>query len=559
MDKDYDVLVIGSGFGGAITACRLAQAGRSVCLLEKGRRWDRLDFPRAPGQVAERTIRSTGPHGPGDGFIEYHSFRTMDVVQGCGVGGGSLHYFNVHLRPPPFIFDRPGWPRRLDAQRLRPYFALAADMLGAKALTAGSPRGLPDRTRVFEDAVVSIGRQPDRVPICVRTGDRDGLPGCEYCGNCLLGCHVHAKNTLDLNYIPMAEQMGAEVKAEHQAVNITPLSQGYRVTCVDLAAGAAADGAPALRHLVARRVILAAGTLGTNALLLRCKHQYRTLPRLSPRLGQGFSGNGDFIFAGSRYQSRVVDPGRGPSITAGVGFRREPDQFIYIEDLGYPDPFIWYFNGAIPTRGRASRLLRQARRYLSDAFGGGLTFELDELLEAGYLTHFLPYLGMGTDAANGRLLLNRRGGLELRWPVRKSQPMFRDMIGHMQALSRASGGRFVNSFLWRSPLLGLPLRKTLTAHPLGGCALSESPLTGVTNEFGEVWGYPGLYVADGALVPAALGVNPSATISALAERVAFHLIHRRDLREGDTRTPANRVATASADQAEVHLAAMTGN
>lgn len=555
MDNDFDVVVIGSGFGGAITACRLAQAGRSVCLLEKGRRWDRMDFPRAAGRVARQTVCSPERERGGDGFIEYHAFRHMDVVQGCGVGGGSLHYFNVHLRPPPFIFDRPGWPRRLNDRKLRPYYALAADMLGAQPLSSGSPRGLPDRTRVFDDAVSSIGRQAERVPICVRTTDRGALPGCEYCGNCLLGCHVHAKNTLDLNYIPLAEQLGAQVRAEHQVLNITPVSRGYRVTCADLAARQPADRAPVLRDLQARRVIVAAGTLGTNELLLRCKYQLRTLPRLSPRLGQGFSGNGDFIFAGTRYQSRVVDPGRGPSITAGVGFRREPDQFIYIEDLGYPDPFIWYFNGAIPTRGRISRLFHQARRYFSDAMGHGLDFQLDELLEAGYLTHFLPYLGMGTDAANGTLFLNRRGELELRWPVRKSLPMFRDMVGHMQALSQASGGRFVNSFLWHTPLTGMPLHKTLTAHPLGGCAMAESPLQGVTNEFGEVWGYPGLYVADGALVPTALGVNPSATISALAERVAFHLIHRRELREGDTRTPVNRPAarnqTAAMPMADV--------
>lgn len=545
MEFDYDVVVIGSGFGGAITACRLAQAGRSVCVLEKGRRWDRLAFPRAPGRVAASTVRGTQP-APGDGFIEYQAFRHMDVVQGSGVGGGSLHYFNVHLRPPPFIFDRPAWPRQLNYQRLRPYFALAADMLGATPLAAVNERGLPDRTQIFEDAVISIGRQPERVPICVRTSPAGGLPGCEYCGNCLLGCHVHAKNTLDLNYIPLAEQQGAVVLPQHQAVKITPANQGYRVSCADLATGnvagrgAGSGATPPLKELRARRVILAAGTLGTNELLLRCKHQYRTLPRLSPRLGQGFSGNGDFIFAGTRYQSRVVDPGRGPSITAGVGFRREPDQFIYIEDLGYPDPFIWYFNGLIPTHGRLSRLWRQLRGYVGDALGTGLKVELDELLEAGYLSHFLPYLGMGTDAANGTLYLNRRGELELHWPVRQSLPMFRDMIGHMEALSRASGGRFVNSFLWRTPLARLSLCKTLTAHPLGGCAMAESPREGVANEFGEVWGYPGLYVADGALVPAALGVNPSATISALAERVAFHLIHRRDLREDDDKAPVNR-------------------
>lgn len=542
MRAGYDVVVIGSGFGGAITACRLAQAGRSVCVLEKGKRWDRLDFPRGPGEVARSAVASRDSREAGRGFIEYRPFRSMDVIQGTGVGGGSLHYFNVHMRPPEFIFDQPAWPGRINLRRLRPYYALAADMLQANPITVDQHRSLPLRTQAFEDAVSSLGRHADRVPICVRFSSQastgpEQATSCQHCGNCMLGCHVHAKNTLDLNYIPLAEQEGAEVFPLHQAMDITPDATGYTVTASDLSA-APAD-LPALRRIRARQVVVAAGTLGTNELLLRCKHRSRTLPRLSHQLGRRFSGNGDFLFAGTRYQSKVVEPGRGPSITAGIGFRTEPGQYVYIEDLGYPDPFIWYINSGIPTRGRIYSLIRQARRYLGEALGTGLTFELEDLLEEGYLTHFLPYLGMGTDAADGALELNRSGELNLKWSARKSLPMFRDMTGHMEALSRASGGRFVNSFLWQTSLLRLPLRKTLTAHPLGGCAMSDTPAAGVTNDCGEVWGYPGLFVADGALMPAAIGVNPSATISAIAERVAFHMIHGRELREGDSQAPVN--------------------
>lgn len=541
MKGDYDVIVIGSGFGGAITACRLAQAGRSVCILEKGRRWERTHFPRSPAEVSRNAIASGTHHWPGRGFIEYLTFRNMDVVQGSGVGGGSLHYFNVHMRPPGFIFDQPAWPRQITMRRMRPYYSLAAEMLGANNLDVAAEQPVPLRTEVFEDAVNSIGRQADRVPICVRLPSANVTENtCEYCGNCLLGCHVKAKNTLDLNYIPLAEHHGAEVLPLHHALRITPEAEGYSVVCNDLGAPPADDLHSTTKTLRARQVVVAAGTLGTNELLLRCKHTHRTLPRLSPRLGQGYSGNGDFIFAGTRYETRLVDPGRGPSITAGVGFHEKHDQFIYIEDLGYPDPFIWYFNSVIPRRGRIWNWSRQARRYLADALGVPLRFELNELLEDGYLTHFLPYLGMGTDAADGRLYLNRAGELELKWSVRRSLPMFRRMLEHMRSLSECSGGRLMNSFLWQTPVTRLPLSKTLTAHPLGGCALSDTPLKGVTNDRGEVWGYKGLYVADGALMPAAIGVNPSATISAVAERVAFHMIHGRELREGDAKAPSNR-------------------
>lgn len=543
MSSQYDVVVIGSGFGGAITACRLAQAGRSVCLLEKGRRWDRLDFPRGSGEVGASTFAAGQAGGPTKGFVEYRCFRDMDVVQGTGVGGGSLHYFNVHKRPPAFIFEQARWPKGVTLQRLNPYYELAADMLRAREIRADDGHGLPRRTQVFEDAVASLGREAERVPICVRFAQHGADAGCDHCGNCLLGCHKHAKNTLDLNYIPLAEHHGAVLFQNHEALNIRPQAKGYIVTCRDLACPPGDEPQASIRYFSAAQVVVAAGTLGTNELLLRSREVARTLPDISGQLGKQFSGNGDFIFAGTRYQSRIVDPGRGPSITAGVGFRKG-EQYIYIEDLGYPDPFIWYFNQAIPTRSRLTNMLKQSRRYFGEAMGRDMKFELEALLQDGYLTHFLPYLGMGTDAANGSLTLDAGGRVKLNWSTWQSLPMFTDMLAHMKALSEASGGRFVNSFLWQSPSGRLRWNKTLTAHPLGGCAMADSPREGVTNEFGEVFGYKGLFVADGALMPAAIGVNPSATISATAERVAFHMIHKRDMHYDDAHAPVN-VASAA--------------
>lgn len=532
--EHFDVIVIGSGFGGAITACRLAQAGRSVCIVEKGKRWSRFEFPRGPGEVSQRALADKNQPDMNQGFIEYLTFRNMDVIQGTGVGGGSLHYFNVHIQPPDFIFEQDSWPVKLNLQRLKPYYQLAADMLGANTIRDTSQRNIPRRTQVFEDAVQSLGREAERVPICVRLEDENTTENgtktaCDHCGNCLLGCHVHAKNTLDQNYIPLAEAHGALVLAQHEALNITPDAQGYSVMCIDHSQAPATPPQQKRRVLKAHQVVVAAGTLGTNELLLRCKLQTRTLPRLSQQLGKHFSGNGDFLFAGTRFQRRVVEPGRGPSITSSVSFNKNNQQYILIEDLGYPDPFIWYFNRAIPNWGRVTRTLKQAKQYVGEALGIRHNFQMQELMEGGFMTNFLPYLGMGTDAADGTLSLDKRGNIKLHWSVLNSLPMFKDMIGHMKELSAAAGGRFVNSALWTTPLLSLPLKKTLTAHPLGGCAMSDSPLTGVTNDCGEVWGYKGLYVADGALFPSAIGVNPSATISALAERVAFHMIHNREL------------------------------
>ncbi len=543
MKAVYDAIVIGSGFGGAITACRLSQAGRSVCILEKGRHWQRHDFPRATGEVARSAVwNKSAQGGPDQGFIEYVPFKRMDVIQGVGVGGGSLHYFNVHLRPPPTIFNSSRWPANINLKTLTPYYELAADMLAAKTLSPPMHRALPLRTKAFREAAECLGQQAEAVPICVHTAsERHQSPGgreqsaCDYCGNCLLGCHKHAKNTLDLNYIPMALHHGAELFAQHEALCITPKNGCYTVSFKDYREGEQ----PRLAKVSAKQVILGAGTLGTNELLLRCKEQYRTLPNLSPSLGERFSSNGDFLFAGAYFKDKVIDPGRGPSITSGLAFNTPPEQHIYIEDLGFPDPFIWYFNALLARRGRTRQLLEQCKRYCLNALGVNIEFELDRMLEDGYLSHFMPFLGMGSDAADGRLYLNKSGQLEMDWSYRNSKRMFKAMTGHMRALSEAAGGRFVNSFMWRTPLLGLPVSKTLTAHPLGGASMADTPLHGVTNPQGEVWGYPGLYVSDGALLPAAIAVNPSATISAMAERVAFHLLHGRELKKNDRLRPTN--------------------
>jgi len=549
MKNKYDVIVIGSGFGGAITACRLAQAGRSVCLLEKGRRWGNTEFPRGAGEVSTKAAwdpRESNQNA--QGFVEYVPFKNMDVVQGIGVGGGSLHYFNVHMQPPAFIFQSPQWPQSVTLKTMRPYYRIAADMLGATKITPPQARVAPLRTTVFQDAVERLGRRAELIPICVHFG-KDGKlsPGgqvqkaCDYCGNCLLGCHNHAKNTLDLNYIPVAEKHGAEVYPLHEVTKLVPNNQGYRVYFKDCSK----EDEPFLGEIQARQVVLGAGTLGTTQLLLRCKQVYRTLPNLSPQLGKRFSGNGDFIFAGAYLPNQLVEPGRGPSITAGIGFAGDNGQHIYIEDLGYPDPFIWYFNALIPrTKGLADRL-RQVSGYIMKACGRRSEFELERLLEHGFLSHFLPYLGMGTDAADGIFKLNSQGKLALDWSYRNSRVMFDTMLGHMQALSEAAGGTFINSFMWKSLLLKWPFHKTLTAHPLGGCVMSDTPSQGVANQWGEVWSYPGLFIADGALVPSAISVNPSATISALAERVAFHMIHGRELLEDDLNTPVNSTQSIS--------------
>ena len=538
MKESYDVVVIGSGFGGAITACRLSQAGRSVCILERGRQWDKTDFPRSPAEVSKSFWRK----GKSLGFLEYKAFKRIDVVQGCGVGGGSLHYFNVHLRTPAGIFSLPNWPGSISREVMDPYYGVAEDMLDSEKLNPPEGRELPARTQAFMRAAKAAGRDPELVPIGVYTGvDRlnphSGIPqsACDYSGNCMLGCAVHSKGTLDLNYIPVAKRNGAELFPLHEVSRLDSLGdQGYRVHFDRIDPDQPGSREPG--SVIGKKIVVAAGTLGSNELLLRCRDQYKSLPDLSPLLGSRFSGNGDFLLAATVGADAEVDPARGPSITAGAEFSTRNNK-IYIEDLGFPDPFIWMLEGMIPNRNRLGNLLQAGKSYLLDSLGigtGKIDFEADRLFRGGATTRLLPYLGMGTDAADGRLRL-KSGSVDIDWSHRRSRQMFWEMEEAMESLSRGINGKYVSSVLW-----SWPFRKLVTAHPLGGCFMGDGRDSSVVNDRGEVWGYPGLYVADGAIIPTALSVNPSLTISALAERVAFQLIHDREMTPGDPQTPKNQ-------------------
>jgi cholesterol oxidase len=532
----YDVVVIGSGFGGAIAACRLAQAGRSVCILERGRRWGKADFPRTIGQVRD-AFWNEEDHG----FLDYRSFKNIDVIQASGVGGGSLIYFNVQIEAPPRIFQR-GWPQAITRQSLDPYYALVQDMLDAVPLSPPTGRTLPPRTEAFLQAAQGAGRKAELLKIAVYTGPDRQNPhsgalqsACVYCGNCGLGCHMHAKNTLDLNYLPLAEQHGAEVLPLHHVDKIEPAAPGYRVTYRNLQGGPTGT-------VLGRRVVVAAGALGSTELLLRCQHVYRTLPGLSPLLGQQFSGNGDFILAGTHRTPRDVNPSEGPSITAGVDFSAD-DQTIFVEDLGYPEPLLWYLEGALPTADRATSVVKFVKTYLLRSLGlvgtGALGGAAPGLFEGGFTTRLLPYLGIGSDAADGQMRL-RDGQLDIDWSVRRSRRMFQQMEQAMRALSRGIGGEYRTSILWI-----WPFRKLLTAHPLGGCPMGDDPSRGVVQHSGEVWGYNDLYVVDGSVIPTALGANPSMTIGALAERTAFWMIHGREMTRGDAQCPPNQLRSGA--------------
>jgi cholesterol oxidase len=525
----YDTVVIGSGFGGAVVACRLAAAGRSVLVLERGKRWLGQAFPRAIGQVAAEAFWD---EGRSYGFLEYAAFKQVDVIVGAGVGGGSLHYFNVNVPADAHVFKDRRWPEAITLQSLDPYYEMARQMLGSAALRPPPGRSaLPGRTTAFLQAAQRAGYETEQVPIAVYTGEPRVHPDtglsqnpCNYSGNCLFGCDIGAKNSLDTNYLAVAERRhGAEIQPLHQVDSIAAATGGgYEVRYREL--GSEPQGPSRQGVVVGTNVVVSAGALGSTSLLLACRDRERSLPQLGAPVGRRFSLNGEFLFAHAYNTSARVDPGLGPPITARATVRGK-DSLITVEDLGFPDQLMWYLEGAMPPRlGRLRGLALLAWAYLKRTVGAGgttspMSLALGALVGGGRTANTIPYLGMGTDSSDGEVSLTKRG-LEIAWNTHRNRALYRDMERAMKAISEAAGGRFASSFLY-----SWPLRKILTAHPLGGCVMGDDPATSVVNDRGEVWGHPGLFVVDGSMIPTALAVNPSLTIAALAERAASQMVN----------------------------------
>jgi cholesterol oxidase len=276
----------------------------------------------------------------------------------------------------------------------------------------------------------------------------------------------------------------------------------------------------------ARRVVVAAGTLGSVELLLRARDMTGTLPRLPAALGEGFSGNGDFLMFVADVP-QPTDPTRGPVITQYIdhGLFEDPvPHGFVIEDAGYPTLLAWFVEGSKPSvfkaRAAADTGRRVAARLVHGRSGGRIGASLGGLLRHGITERSAVLLCMGRDSSTGTLGLDRTGHLTGRWPRQDNRALYRAIQAAGSAFTRAAGAR-----AWFAiPSWWLPFRRNVTVHPLGGCRLADDPESGVVSarpdEFGRVFGYENLYVADGAIFPAAVGANPAATIAALAERVA---------------------------------------
>ncbi|GLW96252.1 cholesterol oxidase [Microtetraspora sp. NBRC 16547] len=504
---DYDVVVIGSGFGGSVSALRLTEKGYAVAVLEAGRRFDESTLPKTSWRARDflwapalglKGIQRIHVLGGKNGVM---------VLAGAGVGGGSLVYANTLYEPLGPFFQDPQWSHITDWKaELAPYYDQAGRMLGVVRNPTVTPADEVMRTvagrmgvgDTFRLAPVGVffGTPGVEVDDPYFGGAGPRRSGCTECGECMTGCRHGAKNMLIKNYLYLAEKAGAEVHAETTVTDVRPVAGGYAVSVKR------AGSLGGRRTLTARQVVFAAGTYGTQRLLHRLRKG--PLPRISPRLGMLTRTNSEALLGFERLSVKGDKLNHGVAITSSF----HPDPHTHIEPVRYGD---------------GSNAMALLRTLLID--GGGaprwLRF-LGQVLRRPYLVPRLVNSRRWSERAVIALVMQAKDNsitLSMRRNRLRAGPGHGEPnptwipAGHEAARIAAEeiGGMPGGSWL---DLFDIPA----TAHFLGGCAIGDSPETGVIDPYHRLYGYEGLHVVDGSTISANPGVNPSLTITAQAER-----------------------------------------
>jgi cholesterol oxidase len=546
---DFDYVVVCSGFGGSVAACRLAEKGYSVCVLEMGKRWRAEDFPKSTWNVRRWIWR------PGlklFGFYDMRPFKHVMILCGNAVGGGSITYANTMLVPPEIVWREGSWKGLAEWEREMPqHYATARRMLG---VTENRILGEADEMlkKMADDQ--GFGDTFYRTDVAVYFGERQGEPhpdpyfggegpprsSCIGCGGCMVGCRFNAKNTLDKNYLYFAEKRGAQVRAETRVVDIKPLgaadgSDGYAITTERSTAWFAKDR----NTLTAKHVVLSASALGTMDLLMRLKER-GSLPNVSDQLGHDVRTNSESI-VGVRFPGGKLDMSKGIAIGSGIHI----DRFTHIEATRYPrGSDVLGLLGTMLVNGRGvSRIFK----WIGSAFRHPIRFAR-AAWPFGFAKETLIFLVMQTIDATLRMRLRRRWW----WPFKRllttEGQRIPTNIPQANAFAQKAAAKFCGIAITSSSeiLFDMPM----TAHCIGGCVMGADAAHGVIDAQHRVFGYQNLFVVDGSAVGANLGVNPSLTITALAERAMSFIPAKREL--PDQRAPRSQAIEHARVDADVH-------
>ena len=516
-DFDTDIAIIGSGFGGSVSAMRLSHKGYGVTVFEKGKRWRPEDFPNTNWNLPKSFwFPWIGCYGT----WSFHLLREVLILHGVGVGGGSLLYANTLFAPPETVWDDPQWRGLEDWRAVMPeHFATARRMLGAaenprlgpadEALRRAAARRGREHTFRPTPCSVFFGEPDVTVPDPYFGGEGPPRTGCNFCGGCMVGCKPGAKNTLDKNYLYLAEKAGARVVPETHVELIEPLNGGgYRLQWKRSTQRLGAERGA----VTARKVIVSAGVLGTVKLLMECKER-GTLPHLSDQLGNVVRTNSEALL-GITSKSRD-DLWQGVAITS----KMEMDEVTHMEPCRFPPGSdVVLLLGTILTDGGPG--IPRPLKWMGNALRHPAEF-IRATKPWGKAKNSTVLLVMQTVDNHTRLVRKRQP----LWPFTRaitSQPdpnqpgipsyipiandVAREFAKDLDAVPQSS----INEVL---------LDTSSTAHILGGCGIGAGPDTGVIDSRGRVFGYDDLYVMDGSMIGANLGVNPSLTITALSEHV----------------------------------------
>ncbi|MEK6704782.1 MAG: GMC family oxidoreductase [Bdellovibrionota bacterium] len=515
----YDFIVIGSGFGGSVSAMRLAQKGYSVAILEAGKRWRNNDFPKSNWDLRRYfwmpLLRCFGPQA-------VTLLKGVMVLRGFGVGGGSLIYANTLMKPARDVFNDPRWPKGHEWDKeLSPFFDEARRMLGVvpneklfaaeHALHAVGKRLGVENTFHPTEVGVFFGEPDKEVDDPYFFGNGPKRVGCNHCGGCMVGCRYRAKNTLDYNYLYFAEKWGAVIFPETAATRILPRAVNGGTTWYEVETSKPTSWFGYKNTFKARNVIIAAGVLGSVELLLKNRDVYRTLTGISSKLGFFVRTNGESLL-GSTSFDRKKNYSEGIAIGAAI----HPDPETKIEAVRYPNGSGAMRLLSVPLTPDGSRFTRPLKLILR------MLIKLPRMLRLCFVRDWarstVILLVMQSVDRQMRLKL---GGWFGFWPGIRGFATDRPIPSFLPVAQRAAvilacemGGEPQNVI--SEVLLGTPA----TAHILGGCVIGDGRESGVIDTKHEVFGHKGLYVCDGSVIPCNLGVNPSLTISTLAERFA---------------------------------------
>jgi cholesterol oxidase len=506
--KTYDYIIIGSGFGGSVSALRLAEKGYKVLVIEKGKWYTGKDFPKTNWQLRKwlwlPSLRFFG-------IMKMTYFRHVGIISGVGVGGGSLVYANTLPRPKNRFYTTGSWANLTDWKtELSPFYDTALKMLGA----ARNPQ-LFDSDVCMQELAKAIGKEKDFSPtdVAVFFGEPDKevadpffdgkgpkRTGCNHCGKCMTGCPTNAKNTLDKNYLYLAQQLGVEILAEHEVTDIqyNESEKSYTIRC-----RSSTRYFSGTKKFNTSGVILSGGVLGTVPLLLRLKK--KSLPNLSPRLGELVRTNNEALIFNVT-ENKTTDYTRGVAIGS----------IIHVDDNSHLEP-VRYGKGSgfwrvlmapmITEKHPVKRWLKWGWTFISSPIRWLKVYTVADFAKRSSILLFMQDLES--------TITFKQGWWRMKSIAKKGEsPTAFIPEAHALAKKHAEITTAKSVVVVSETLTGIPS----TAHILGGCVMGDSPETGVIDVNNQVFGYPNMYVCDGSMISANPGVNPSLSITAITER-----------------------------------------